>query len=138
MADGVRIHGVDSLSRKLTTLKTDGNRQARIEVRRSLVNIQNAAKRRSPRDPQRPPKDPSRKVTGRLRNSITHEVASDGLSGRSGTNTEYAPYQELGTRTIPPRPFLFPAFEQERERFVAALRKIGRISNELPRRGGLA
>lgn len=35
--------------------------------------------------------------TGRLRNSITHEVNTDGKFVRIGTNVEYAPYVEFGT-----------------------------------------
>lgn len=36
--------------------------------------------------------------TGRLRNSITHEIDEDGKAAYIGTNVEYAPYIELGTR----------------------------------------
>ena len=45
--------------------------------------------------------------TGRLRNSISH--ATDGDAVYIGTNVEYAPYVELGTRKMSPRPFLEPA-----------------------------
>lgn len=47
--------------------------------------------------------------TGRLRNSITHIVDEDGKRAIIGTNVEYAPYVELGTRRQKPRPFLKPA-----------------------------
>lgn len=46
-------------------------------------------------------------VGGTLRNSITHEV--DGDSVYVGTNVEYAPYVELGTRYMSARPYLRPA-----------------------------
>lgn len=42
--------------------------------------------------------------TGRLRASISH--ASDENSAYIGTNVEYAPYVELGTRKMATRPFL--------------------------------
>lgn len=42
--------------------------------------------------------------TGRLRASISH--ASDENSAYIGTNVEYAPYVELGTRKMAARPFL--------------------------------
>lgn len=45
--------------------------------------------------------------TGRLRNSISH--ARDDESAYIGTNVEYAPYVELGTSKMEPRPFLRPA-----------------------------
>ncbi len=35
--------------------------------------------------------------TGNLRNSITHKLEPDGKAVQIGTNTEYAPYVELGT-----------------------------------------
>ena len=47
--------------------------------------------------------------TGRLRNSITHIVDEDGKCAIIGTNVEYAPYVELGTRHQKPQPFLKPA-----------------------------
>lgn len=50
--------------------------------------------------------------TGRLANSITADI--QGKRAEVSANTEYAPYLEFGTRTIAPRPFLFPALEKER------------------------
>lgn len=37
--------------------------------------------------------------TGRLRNSITHRISSDGTEVYIGTNVPYAPYIELGVST---------------------------------------
>lgn len=45
--------------------------------------------------------------TGNLRNSITH--TTDGTAAYIGTNVEYAPYVELGTRRAAAQPFLKPA-----------------------------
>lgn len=52
--------------------------------------------------------------TGRLRDSITMQMAEDGagLYLDVGTNVEYAPYLEFGTSRMPPYPFLRPALEQ--------------------------
>lgn len=47
--------------------------------------------------------------TGRLRNSITHIVDEGARHVVIGTNVEYAPYVELGTRHQKPQPFLKPA-----------------------------
>lgn len=49
--------------------------------------------------------------TGRLRNSITHIVDEGGKCAVIGTNVEYAPYVELGTRNQKPQPYLKPAAE---------------------------
>jgi HK97 gp10 family phage protein len=69
------------------------------EVLRRTIRVETAAKRACPVD------------TGRLRSSITHEVAVDvrGLAGRVGTNVEYAPYVEFGTSRASAQPFLIPA-----------------------------
>lgn len=45
--------------------------------------------------------------TGNLRNSITHMRKDD--DEYIGTNVEYGPYVELGTRKMAARPFLRPA-----------------------------
>ena len=47
--------------------------------------------------------------TGRLRNSITHTVDGAALEVYIGTNVEYAPHVELGTRHQDAQPFLRPA-----------------------------
>lgn len=47
--------------------------------------------------------------TGRLRSSITHIVDEGTRHVIIGTNVEYAPYVELGTRRHEPQPFLYPA-----------------------------
>ena len=55
--------------------------------------------------------------TGNLRNSITHQVASDGRSVDIGTNVEYAPYVELGTYKSRAQPYLRPAIENHLEEY---------------------
>jgi len=52
------------------------------------------------------------KVTGTLRNSITFEVFEDEKLVIIGTNVEYAPFVELGTKKIAPRFFLTSAYNQ--------------------------
>lgn len=47
--------------------------------------------------------------TGRLRNSITHQVNMSEKAVYVGTNVEYAPYVELGTKTQKAQPYLRPA-----------------------------
>lgn len=45
--------------------------------------------------------------TGRLRSSVSHAVSGD--SAYIGTNVEYAPYVEMGTVKMAPRPYIKPA-----------------------------
>lgn len=47
--------------------------------------------------------------TGRLRNSITHQVYVNDKAVHVGTNVEYAPYVELGTKRQKAQPYLRPA-----------------------------
>lgn len=70
------------------------------DLQRRALRVDAAAKRLCPVD------------TGRLRSSITNELGNDGgLVAVIGTNVEYAPYVELGTRYAPAQPFLLPALE---------------------------
>jgi HK97 gp10 family phage protein len=50
--------------------------------------------------------------TGRLRDSLEHEVDGDTL--RVGTNVEYAAYVEEGTRHMAAEPYLRPALYRVR------------------------
>jgi HK97 gp10 family phage protein len=58
--------------------------------------------------------------TGNLRNSITHETDSD--TAYVGTNVEYAPYVEFGTRRYPhERPFLRNAIRDHIEEYKSLI-----------------
>lgn len=59
--------------------------------------------------------------TGRLRNSITHDVSD--LSVYIGTNVEYAPYVELGTSRQKAQPYLVPAAKNHSSEYRDAIRK---------------
>jgi phage gpG-like protein len=60
--------------------------------------------------------------TGRLANSLKADI--QGVNATVFTNVDYAPFLEFGTRTIEPRPFLFPALEQERPAWNRRLNNI--------------
>ena len=53
--------------------------------------------------------------TGRLQNSISH--ARDDNAAYIGTNVEYAPYIELGTSRMKPRPYLRPAATEHSDEY---------------------
>lgn len=74
------------------------------DLQRRAISVERTAKRLCPVD------------TGRLRSSITNELASDrgGLYADVGTNVEYGVYVELGTSRAAAQPFLRPAIEAAR------------------------
>ena len=53
--------------------------------------------------------------TGRLRNSITHEVEGENTVA-VGSNVEYAKYVCLGTRKMKARDFLTPPFKNNKDK----------------------
>ena len=55
--------------------------------------------------------------TGRLRNSITHSLAPEEEAVYIGTNVEYAPYVEYGTRRTKAQPYLKPAVQDHAEEY---------------------
>jgi HK97 gp10 family phage protein len=57
--------------------------------------------------------------SGELRASISHQVAPG--EAVIGSTSKIAAYQELGTSTIPPRPFLGPAAMHNEKRIVEQL-----------------
>lgn len=67
--------------------------------------------------------DPRRIDTGRLRNSITHQLAAEEQAQYVGTNVEYAIYVHEGTRRMAPNRFLRNAFEKNTEQIEAKLKE---------------
>ena len=61
--------------------------------------------------------------TGNLRNSITHAVESGEDAVYVGTNVEYAPYVEMGTRRTAAQPFLRPAATEHGSTYRSILKR---------------
>lgn len=59
--------------------------------------------------------------TGRLRNSITH--TNDDQAAYIGTNVEYAPYVELGSRRSKAYPYLKPAATEHGEEYKELMKQ---------------
>jgi hypothetical protein len=135
-----KIEGMKEAIRNIQDWEVEKIRQSRLQIERSAINIEREAKNACPVD------------FGILRSSIEKTVdASDAgriLSAEVGTNVEYAPFVEFGTgsgvsvpagqeefamqfkgktgrkRNYPARPFLFPAWERERPKFVKSMEAI--------------
>lgn len=65
------------------------------------------------------------KLTGRLRRSVTHAFKKrmDSLIGMVGSNVEYAPYIEFGTKYFVGKPYLRPALEKNKREAEEYYRK---------------
>lgn len=82
-------------------------------VRKTAFEIEATAKRRAPVD------------TGNLKASIK-TTANDRTRRRATvwTNVKYAPFVEYGTRYMAAQPYLIPAAEQARPKFLDACRRL--------------
>ena len=135
-----KIEGMKEAVRNIQDWELEKIRQSRLQIERSAINIEREAKNLCPVDDQI------------LRPSIAKTVtATDSgrvLEAEVGTSVEYAPFVEFGTgsgvsvpagqeefamqfkgktgrkRNYPARPFLFPAWERERPKFVNAMEAI--------------
>lgn len=61
--------------------------------------------------------------TGRLRNSITHEVRMDENATYIGSNVEYAAFVEMGTKRMKARPYLRPAATNHTEEYKSLVKQ---------------
>lgn len=78
---------------------------------RAALRIETGAKARVPVD------------TGTLRRSI-HTTKPTEMSRAIGPSVEYGKYVEWGTHRMAARPYMTPAAEAERPRFVEAMKKL--------------
>lgn len=87
------------------------NRNIETEVERALLNsaliVERDAKINAPVD------------TGRLANSIAH--IAEKTYAEVGTNVEYAKHVEFGTSRQSAQPFLFPAYNNNKQRILREL-----------------
>lgn len=127
-----QIENLDKLLKKLEKLD---NIDLDEVLNKACILVENDAKKKCPVD------------KGQLRNSITHEV--EGTKAVVGTNTEYAPYVEIGTGIFSsegtgrqdkwsyqdaeghwhstvgqkPQPFLNPALDENRKEIIQLFRE---------------
>jgi len=96
-------------------------------VGKTATRILTEARMITPRDPQRPPQDESRPVSGELRaNSDVVKVDPLGLTQQVCYYQTYSVFQELGAPAInlPARPYLTPSVEKAAAQFIADLSKV--------------
>lgn len=69
------------------------------------------------------PGEPPKTDTGRLAGSIFAEFSNGGLRAVVGTDVVYGEHLELGTKNLAARPWLFPAFERNKDRIKKRVRE---------------
>ena len=106
----VQLKGVEGLKSKILNVIGSVRRGTGDTVAETLLLIETEAKLLSPVD------------TGLNRAEIHSELAPNRLSGEVAAGTEYAVHLEFGTRFMRARPFLFPAYEKYRGRFLERLK----------------
>ncbi len=99
----VRLKGVNELKIALKK-KADLGAVKRV-VKQNGAELQAKAQRNA------------RVVTGNLKRSIRLEISDEGLTAESEATAEYAPYVEWGTRYMEARPYMKPAFNEQKEQF---------------------
>lgn len=61
---------------------------------------------------------------GQLRESITPSIEPDGMAGVVRAEVDYAEYVEKGTRFMAAQPYMKPAFEEQKPKFLRDLKKV--------------
>lgn len=61
---------------------------------------------------------------GTTARSINTVIKDGGLTAMVGPTTEYAKYVEYGTRFMEPEPFIGPAFEKQKDKFINDLERV--------------
>ncbi len=65
-------------------------------------------------------------ATGQTKRSIGLEITDGGFTAASGPTTEYAEYLEYGTRFMEAQPFVRPALNEQKDKFIGDLQKLMR------------
>lgn len=108
-----KIEGDKKLKEKLKKIQKSASNNLEQALLTSALFVERDAKINVPVD------------TGRLRNSISHETDfnSTNPSVEVGTNVEYAKHVEFGTSRQSAKPFLFPAYNQNKNKILKELAK---------------
>jgi HK97 gp10 family phage protein len=110
----VGIEGGRELAKKFSELRKEAENGLEEALVKSALFVERDAKINAPVD------------TGRMRASISHTnegFGTDNPSVQVGTNVKYAPAVEFGTSKKPAKPFLFPAFNGNKQKILKELAK---------------
>lgn len=111
MKVNVNLRGEKEFRRILNRYERGTENDISRELTRSAYNIQSSAKRKAPVD------------TGFLRSNIVVNIARK-LTKTVRSMAEYSSYLEFGTSKMAARPYMRPAWEEERPKLLSRLKKI--------------
>lgn len=125
------LEGMDLLSKKLEAIARADMGELNTEILNFGFAIQRTAKRSIASSPVNPetgrsfPGNPPHTDTGLLAASIfVDQTTEDGkVSVEVGTNVKYGPWLEFGTQNMAARPWLGPAFNQNKPDAMARIRE---------------
>jgi HK97 gp10 family phage protein len=107
----VEIEGQEDLRRAIAQLKFGALEEAKIVIADSADEIQQEAQARVP------------VLSGKTKRSIRTIIRDFGLNASIGTGYFLGRFIEQGTRSQPAKPFLNPAFELVRPKYLARLER---------------
>lgn len=135
----VELEGAQGLRNALARLDLAAVRNAKAVIRESAGEIEREAKNRAPVRASVPGYPLSEKKAAEapgsnVRDRIKTRLTDLGLVASIGTKFYIARFVEQGTKKMPPRPFLNPAFQLVRPKYLARLAKaIDRAGREASR-----
>lgn len=109
---GVRIDGFDKLEAKLKRNMDLG--AVRTVVRKNGADLQEKAQKNAPVD------------SSNLKRSIGLDITDNGLTAEVEPAADYAAYVEYGTRFMEAQPYLKPAYDEQKKKFVKDLNELVR------------
>lgn len=127
----VVVEGRDELHQAFVRLERAALASAKDVVRESAEEMEGEAKGRAPVSAPGS-KGEGREPSGTTRDAIKIIYRDGGLSATVGTKYYVARFNEFGTIHMPPQPFLNPAFEIVRPKYLT------RLAEALNRAGKLA
>ena len=104
-------------------IRSSGNLAKRLNELANLKDVQNAVRVNTTEMHRKA----TRYVlvdTGHLKRSITVDFTDGGLTGRVYTDVEYAMYVEYSTRYMAGKPFMRPAFYDQRVKFMQDMSRL--------------
>jgi HK97 gp10 family phage protein len=99
----IEVQGLEELQKALAGYGAEWDKVAKEALGIGLATLESEAKKKAPVD------------TSRLQSSIGSQIqraAGSEIVGKTGSNLEYASYQEYGTRYQSGKPYLRPALEE--------------------------